>query len=188
VEHPVSRTVRQRRTVHVFKPAALPDGLIEELVELARHAPNHKHSEPWRFVVVRGDAVGRLADLRVELQRLRAARDGRGAGDLAALRAETADAQAVVYVVQALAGDERRRREDYASCAIAAYILQLAAWERGVGVRWNTGQLAAGEAIRGFLGLREDEDTVCCLSLGLPAEIPADWRRRPLDEVVRYIE
>jgi nitroreductase len=185
---PVVEAVRQRRTVYRFRPAPLPDGLLEELLAAARFSPNHKHSEPWRFVVVRGDALGGLADLRVELQRERAARDGKPVGNVDALRAEVAEAAAAVYVLQVAADDPVRRREDYASCAIAAYILQLAAWERGIGARWNTGQITRGEKVRGFLGLSEGEEVVCCLLLGYPAEVPADWLHRPVQEVTRYIE
>ncbi len=186
--HPVAETVRQRRTVYSFRPESLPEGLIEDLLEAACHVPNHKHSQPWRFVVVRGKAVGRLADLRVELQRERAAKDGRPVGDLAAFRAEVAQAAAVVYVVQAVAEDEKRRQEDYASCMIAVYVLQLVAWERQVGARWNTGQLTRGEAVRSFLDLGAREEIACCLLLGYPEQVPPDWSRKPLQDVTRYIE
>ncbi len=186
--HPVAKAVRQRRTVYRFRPGPLPDGLIEEMLEMASHAPNHKHTQPWRFVVVRGQAIARLADLRVELQRQRAAKDGKPVGDLAAIRAEVEDAAAVVYVLQAVVEDEKRRQEDYASCMMAAYALQLVAWEREVGVRWNTGQLTRKEAVRSFLGCRDGEEITCCLLLGHPEEIPPDWKRRPLQEITRYIE
>lgn len=185
---PVAETVRQRRTVYHFRPDPLPDGLLEELLAATRFAPNHKHTEPWRFAVVRGEALGRLADLRVELQRERAARDGKPLGNVEALHAEIAEAAAAVYVLQVAADDPARRREDYASCAIAAYILQLAAWERGVGARWNTGQITRGEQVRMLLHLQAGEEIVCCLLLGYPAEVPPEWRHRPVSEVTRYIE
>lgn len=186
--HPVREAVRQRRTVYNFRPESLPEGLLEELLETARYVPNHKHSEPWRFAVVRGRGLSRLADLRVELQRQRSAKDGKPLGDLAALRAEVEEAAAVVYVLQAVADDEKRRQEDYASCVIAAYVLQLVAWEQGVGARWNTGQLSRGTAVREFLGLGDHEEIVCYLVLGYPAAVPQDWEHRPLPEITRYIE
>ncbi len=185
---PVSEAVRQRRTVYRFQSRPLPEGLLEELLETACHVPNHKHTEPWRFAVVRGAALTRLADLRVEMQRERSAKDGKPMGDLAALRAEVEETAAVVYVLQSGADDQKRRQEDYASCIIAAYALQLAAWEQGVGARWNTGQLTRGEAVGEFLGLDASEEVVCCLLLGYPAEVPPNWARRPSREITRYIE
>ena len=186
--HPVAETVRQRRTVYRFRPEPLPQGLIEELLESACHVPNHKHTEPWRFVVVRGDAIERLADLRVELQRRRAAKDGKPLGNLELFRAEVSQAAAAVYVVQVAADDEKRRQEDYASCMMVAYALQIVAWEQGVGARWNTGQLTRGDLVREFLGLGADEEVACCLLLGYPEAVPPNWSQKPLEEVTRYIE
>ncbi len=185
---PVDEAVRQRRTVYRFRPDPLSADLLEEILSAARYAPNHKHSQPWRFVVVRGDALSRLADLRVELQRRRAAKEGKPPGDLGLFRAEVAEAAAAVYVVQDLAQDEKRRKEDFASCAIVAYIVQLVAWERGVGARWNTGQIALAGDVRDFLGLSDDQEVAACLFLGYPEQIPPDWVHRPVEEVTRYIE
>jgi len=184
----VRAAVRQRRTVYHFRPEPLPDELIDDLLETASCVPNHKHTQPWRFAVVRGQALARLGDLRVELQRQRAAADGKPLGDLDAVRSEVTDAAVAVYVLQVEAEDPKRRQEDYASCAIAAYILQLAAWEQGVGARWNTGQITRGDAVRAFLGLEASEAVVCCLLLGRPADLPPGWRRREAREITRYIE
>ncbi len=42
----VGRTLRERRTVHVFKPAVPPLEIITQAVDLARWAPNHHRTEP----------------------------------------------------------------------------------------------------------------------------------------------
>lgn len=188
LEHPVLEAVQQRRTVYHFLDQEIPAEILSELLSAATYAPNHKHSQPWRFVVVHGTARSRLADLRAELQLERSARDGRPPGNLDALRQEVTEPSAIVYVVQRLDADEKRRHEDYASCAIVAYILQLAAWERGIGARWHTGQLVTSPKVREFLQLQEDEEPICYLALGYAAEIPADWRHTPAEELTRYIE
>ncbi len=187
-EFPVLDTVRQRRTVYRFTDRQIEREVLSELLEAAANAPNHRHTEPWRFIVVRGPALARLGELRVALQLERSARDGKPAGNLDAMREEVTQASAVVYVVQHLDPDERRRGEDYASCAISAYILQLTAWERGIGARWSTGQLITSPKVRPFLGLADDEQPVCYLALGYPDEVPRPWRKRSAQELTRYIE
>jgi nitroreductase len=189
-QYPVLDTVRQRRTVYRFQDRPIAPELLDELIEAAANAPNHKHTEPWRFVVLQGDALHRLADLKVELQVERSARDGRPPGNLDALRQEVTQAAAIVYVVQHVDEDEKRRREDYASCMISGYILQLAAWERGIGARWHTGQLVTSPKVRPLLGLPDDEAPVCYLALGYtdPEESLKAWRKRPAKELTRYIE
>ncbi|MHC4392787.1 MAG: nitroreductase family protein, partial [Planctomycetota bacterium] len=48
------QAIRARRTVKAYEPSDLPRSVIEELLELAILAPNHRHTEPWRFTVARG--------------------------------------------------------------------------------------------------------------------------------------
>lgn len=184
----VESAVRDRRSVHRFRPDALPESVLEDLLQTSTYAPNHKHSEPWRFVVVRGEAKQRLADLRVELVEERARAEGRPLRDPSAMIREIVEPQAIVYVVQQLSPDAKRQKEDYASCSIVAYILQLAAWERGLGARWHSGQLTSDPKVHAFLGLSEDEAATCYLAMGYPAEVPPDWQKKPAKDLTRYID
>ena len=56
------RQSRERRTIGAFRDDPVPRRLVEELIDSAVWAPNHKHTEPWRFHVVQGDARDALAD------------------------------------------------------------------------------------------------------------------------------
>ena len=58
----VVEAIRERRTIGAFRNDPVPRGLVEELIDSAVWAPNHKHTEPWRFHVVQGDARDALAD------------------------------------------------------------------------------------------------------------------------------
>src|SRR5437588_180309 len=53
----VERAIRGRRTHKVFASEPLPRPLLDELLELARWAPNHHLTNPWRFGVVAPDVV-----------------------------------------------------------------------------------------------------------------------------------
>ena len=48
----VETAIRTRRTHKAFAPEPLARAQIEELLELARWAPNHHLTAPWRFRVV----------------------------------------------------------------------------------------------------------------------------------------
>ncbi|HZE82668.1 MAG TPA: nitroreductase family protein, partial [Puia sp.] len=43
------------------KGKIIPDDMIWQLLENANWAPNHKHTEPWRFTVFTGSARKRFA-------------------------------------------------------------------------------------------------------------------------------
>ena len=56
----VETAIRTRRTHKAFAPEPLPREEIDELLELARWAPNHHLTAPWRFRVVGPAALERL--------------------------------------------------------------------------------------------------------------------------------
>jgi len=45
--------VRQRRSIHRFKPDPIPDEYVDKIIEAARWAPSGFNSQPWDFVVVK---------------------------------------------------------------------------------------------------------------------------------------
>jgi nitroreductase len=58
----LSELVRARRTTKVFGPEPLDRATIAELLDLARWAPNHHLTNPWRFTVLGPQALARLKD------------------------------------------------------------------------------------------------------------------------------
>src|SRR5204862_2652587 len=52
--------VRSRRTHKVFGREPVPRETLDELFELARWAPNHHLTQPWRFRVVGPEALAAL--------------------------------------------------------------------------------------------------------------------------------
>src|SRR5437763_13217148 len=56
----VEEAIRTRRTHKAFAPEPLPRELLDELFGLARWAPNHHLTNPWRFRVVGPGALARL--------------------------------------------------------------------------------------------------------------------------------
>ncbi len=66
----VRRAITTRRSVGRVKPDPVPKEKVEEILESAIHAPNHKITEPWRFHVFSGKGRGELAKARAETARL----------------------------------------------------------------------------------------------------------------------
>lgn len=82
----VIEAIRTRRSVGKVKPDPVDTKLIEEMLESAVWAPNHYHTEPWRFFVMVGEgrrALGRVyADIAAENA------DGLTEEELASLRSK----------------------------------------------------------------------------------------------------
>ncbi len=65
----VSEAVMTRRTIRAFKQKPVPEEVIKEVLELARHAPSNSNTQPWRIDIVSGEARVKLqAAIFAEMQ------------------------------------------------------------------------------------------------------------------------
>ncbi len=175
--------IRSRRTVKQLTGAPVARHDLEELLELACWAPNHRLTEPWRFHVVEATRVPAFAQAVVgaigeDAPDALKAKRGKLAAQLAKLGA-------FVAVTRARAADPATDREDYAACACAAQNILLGATARGIGTYWSTGAVWDLPPVRAFLGIPAEAEVVAAIWLGVPADVPAG-RRRPWRELVRW--
>ncbi len=174
----VDTAIRSRRTTGVFSDRSVTQTLIEELIEAARWAPNHKHTEPWRFNVVSGAAREHMADAVAT-----------AAGEFAKHpHGKLMRAPLFIAVTQAAVPDDPiRDQEDYAAVCCAVQNLLLAATARGLASKWSTGALAENAAAKRWLGIGEQDRIVAFVYLGYAPEhmkqLPAE--RRPTNVVWR---
>ena len=66
----VIEIIKNRRNTKAFKDSEVPDEDIKILLDAAIWAPNHRNTEPWRFVVIRKNAEmkSRIGEGLVRLQ------------------------------------------------------------------------------------------------------------------------
>jgi len=167
----VETAIRTRRTHKAFKPEPVESEVRDELFELARWAPNHNLTNPWRF---------RVVGLRT-LERLKEA-----AGPEAASKLERAPT--LVVCSCALEGDAVRDEEDLHATACAAYIVLLAAHDRGLAGYWRTPEVMRTPAGRAAVGLADDERFVSLIHLGWPVQSKDPPERAAVGDVVTYLD
>lgn len=169
-----------RRTVHLFQPEPPPPDVIRQALDLARWAPNHRLTEPWRFYLLGPETAEAIARLNADLV---AAERGPEAG--AAKLKRWRSMPGWLLLTQHLDGDDLRRREDYAACACAAYTMALYLWSEGIGVKWTTGSVTRDPRFYDLLRLDPERERVVGLFwYGYPAEHPPAPPRQPLDAVL----
>src|SRR5919199_2108487 len=149
----VEEAIRTRRTHKAYRPEPVDRGLLEEILDLARWAPNHNLTNPWRFRVIGPQALERLKE---------------AAGPESASKLDRAPT--LVVCSCALSGDELQDEEDLHATAIAAYIVLLAAHGRGLGGYWRTPAVLRTDAGRAALGVGADEHLLGLLYLGRPRQ------------------
>jgi len=174
----VDTAIRERRTIGVFSGQDVAADLVEELIEAARWAPNHKHTEPWRFHVVSGSAREEMANAILSAGG-KFAKDPRGK----LLRSPLF----IAVTQQAVPDDPVRDQEDYAAVCCAVQNMMLAATARGLATKWSTGALAEHPAAKRWLGIGPDDRIVAYLYLGYPPETMRSLtaERRPAEVVWR---
>src|SRR5437764_1682554 len=110
--------VRERRTHKAFGSRPVEPEILAELFDLARWAPNHHLTNPWRFRVIGPNARERLKAVE---ERAKPGTSG---------KLDRAPTLVAVSVRQT--GDARQDREDLLAGGVAAYIVLLAAHARGL--------------------------------------------------------
>lgn len=170
----IEKAIRTRRTHKAYGPRALDAQTLDELFELARWAPNHHLSNPWRFRVLGPVTRDRLMEL---------AEAEKPGSAIKLQRAPT-----LVAVSAALSGDDGQDREDVLATAVAAYIVLLGAHARGLAGYWRTVGLLDDPKGRALLGLSDSETPLGLLYLGDPMQEQRVPERAPLDEIVEYLE
>jgi len=184
--------IRSRRSIGRVKQDPVPKELIREILESAVHAPNHRITEPWRFHVFTGKGRGELARARAETARLQAEDEGEdeemAAGRISRERKKAFRAPVVIAVISEAGRDEVETLENYAACAAAVQNMQLTAHSLGLGAMWRTGHVAYHEHMRQFFGLTEGDHIVAYLHLGYPDMGDRPRRRKPVDEKTTWHE
>ncbi len=146
----------KRRSIRAFTEQKLNDSQLEYLRETAVRAPTSRGLNPWRFDFVSDtDIIAKLAQAKTK-----------GSAFLAGA--------ALAVVVSA---DSQRSDVWIEDCSIAAICLQLAAVELGLGSCWaqirrreNSTGISAGAYIANILDLPENQEVVCVIGIGYPAE------------------
>lgn len=166
----VETAIRTRRTHKAYRSDPVDRQTLVELLELARWAPNHHLTNPWRFRVIGPQALERLKQ---------------AAGPEAAAKLDRAPT--LVVCSTALSGDQICDEEDLHATACAAYIVLLAAHARGLVGYWRTPDVLRTEAGRAAVGLAPAERFVALIHLGHPIQEKAPPERRPASSVVEFL-
>ena len=139
------KQIRGRRSVGAFTQQPVDPALIEELLESAIYAPNHRMTQPWRFVFVQGKGVERYARIRAEM-------------------VEPANAQSTydkfagipfyVVVINKVSSNTEIAEEDALAAAAVIQNFLLLAQEAGLGTAWKT--FKPDPRLREFAGIADD--------------------------------
>jgi nitroreductase len=170
----IEDAIRSRRTHKAYGGEPVEEEVLRELFELARWAPNHHVTNPWRFRVL-GPA---------SRERLKAAADAAKPGSGGKLdRAPT-----LIVASAKQTGDAEQDHEDVLATAVAAYIVLLGAHARGLAGYWRSVPVLDALAGRAAVGLPYDETPIGLLHLGEPRQEQRVPERASVDEIAQFLD
>jgi nitroreductase len=165
--------IRSRRTHKAYGSEPVDPAILRELFELARWAPNHHVTNPWRFRVLGPESR----------QRLKAAADAVKPGSGGKLdRAPT-----LIVVSAKQTGDAEQDHEDVLATAVAAYIVLLGAHARGFAGYWRSVPVLDSPDGRAAARLPADETPIGLLHLGEPRQEQRVPDRAPVEEIAMFL-
>jgi nitroreductase len=167
----VETAIRTRRTHKAFGAESVPRETLEELFELARWAPNHNLTNPWRFRVLGPESLARLKQ---------------AAGPEAAGKLDRAPT--LVAASQVRSDDPIQDQEDLCAAATASYIVLLGAHARGLAGYWRTPAVLRTPEGSAALRVGDDERVIGLLHLGPPRQEREPPERLPPAGFVTFLD
>ncbi|MRH44212.1 nitroreductase [Aquibacillus halophilus] len=179
----LSRLIQERRSIQLYEDRAVPVEEVKEMLEAAIWVPNHKMTEPWRFVFVHGETKKRVAEVNRKIGETGNTLEEKKAGGEKAYK-KINDVPLLVMVLMEENPNQKLREEDYAATSCVIQNLSLLAWEQGIGMIWKTGAITIHPEFRSIVGVKPGERVVGMLQMGYPAKVP---KARPRVEAANRI-
>ena len=156
--------INRRSASRLTEPA--PSGeVLENILRAGMRAPDHGTLQPWRFVIIEGEARERFAEVLV------AAAITAGFDEKALEKARTGPLRAPQIIAVIAYCDVQHKVpvwEQVASASCAVMAMQMAAVAQGFNGIWRSGPWTEDASVREALGGREQDKVVGFLYLGTP--------------------
>ena len=174
-----AEVLRGRRTIELFLQTPVPAHLLNQAIDAATWAPNHRLTEPWHFYALGNKTKEQCLDLCSDIVK---EKKGEKAADFK--RQSWSNKPGWLVVTCERSEDELQQKEDYAACCAAVQNLMLYLWKAGVGSKWTTGDITSDPRFFDIVGIDETRSFVVGLIwYGYPKLTPAQ-SRKGADEVL----
>jgi len=170
--------LRSRHSASKLGAPAPSAEAVDAMLEAAARAPDHGRLQPWRLILIEGDARRSFGEILAESL----ARRNPLAGEPVLAREREKALRAPLVIVVTTRCDRSGKIpivEQIISAGCAAHGLMLAAFAQGFGAFWRTGEAAYDEAVKGALGVGSEDLIVGFIYVGTDTG-DAPSRSRPV--------
>lgn len=183
--------IKNRRSVFAqdYTGENIDDIIVKKIIETALWAPNHKMTQPWRFVVFTGAGLKSLAQAQAQVYKKVTEEDGTYKEErYQNLLTKPLLSSHIIAIL--MKRDEKHsvpEIEEVGAVFCAIQNMYLATTAYGVGGYLSTGGITYFEESKQLFGLNHDDKLIGFFHLGVPKRTPSALKRKPLDEVVQWV-
>src|SRR6056297_66960 len=184
--------IKMRRSIRKYKRKDIEKDKIEKLLEIATRAPSGKNSQPWKFLVLKGNKKNQIADLMIK-NASKLKEEGCKIGSTKSSANIIKEAPVLImvynenkkhYIDVSEDAKARWRSVDIQSIGAAIQNLLLGAVDMGLGTLWICDVFIAIKDINNYLNM--DSELVAGVAVGYQDENPESRQRKELSEVVEF--
>jgi nitroreductase len=191
VKMELMEAIKGRRSVGVVKPEEPPVALIEQVLEAATWAPNHHHTEPWKFFVLRGAARSRLGEAMADIVARQLDEQDSEESRKRLERERSKPLRAPVLVAVAVSPSDKPNvveLEEVEAVACAVQNMLLSAHSLGLGAVCRTGEITYEPELKAFFQLSEREKLLGFIYIGYPNMEIRPGARTPFQEKTVWLD
>jgi nitroreductase len=166
----------------------VPDELIRQILENATWAPNHGHTEPWRFTIFTGEGLKKLAEFQSELYKSESGEKFK-AEKYRKLQTNPLLASHVIAIGMKRSPVKKIPEiEEIAAVACAVQNIYLSVSVYGLGGYWTTGGITYFDNGKSFFGLEGEDKLLGFFYIGYIAIPSPPSTRKPIEEKAVWVK
>jgi len=186
----VSAWIRQRQSVFPasYTGEAVADEVIKELLENANSAPSHKHTEPWRFKIVRTESLETFVEFCQRVYKEKHDEATYVERKYKKLRTKVLNCSHILIICMQPDMESRVPEwEELAAVGAAVQNIYLSLAPAGLGGYWSSPKYLM-DSIGEYVELQKGERCLGFFYIGVRADtIPPAVIKRPLEEKTSWI-
>lgn len=179
----ILQAVKERRSIRNYKSDEVPREKIEKVLQAANWAPSNANSQPWKFIVIKGDYSKKVSSIYYEWAQEYVPRADYIADEN---KSEIMDYSKdfggapvqIVVIYEFFENDENRSEEALMATCAAVQNLCLAALDEGLGTVWIAGHATHDPRTRSILKIPKNYKIAAIIPIGYPADTPKPPARK----------
>ncbi|WDV46256.1 nitroreductase family protein [Clostridiaceae bacterium M8S5] len=173
----IFNAVKERRSIRKYKNEEIPIEKIKRVIQAANWAPSNANSQPWQFIVIKGDYLKKVSSIYYEW-----AQEYVPKADYIPEENKTevmeyskdfggAPVQ-IIVTYEFFKDDDNRSEEALMSACAAIQNLCLVALEEGLGTVWIAGHATHDSRTRSLLKIPTNHKIAAIIPIGYSADNP----------------